>query len=218
VKDQRARMVAEQLLPRGISDPRVLAAMGQVERERFVPERLRAQAYADRPLAIGHGQTISQPYIVALMSEALSLVGSERVLEVGTGSGYQTAILAALAAEVVTVERIPELAEKTRTLLATLGIRNVTYATSDGTLGYSKEAPYDRILVAAAAPEVPQALIDQMRDPGILVIPCGSRSEQVLYRVRKHDGLVDRADLISCVFVPLIGKQGFHDTNATDQE
>jgi protein-L-isoaspartate(D-aspartate) O-methyltransferase len=213
---RRTAMVSEQLRRRGISDPRVLDVMGRIPRERFIPERLESQAYADRPLAIGHGQTISQPYMVALMSEALSLTGCERVLEVGTGSGYQTAVLAAIAAEVVTVERIPELAKATQALLADMGIRNVTCAVSDGSLGYSKEAPYDRILVAAAAPEVPQILVDQLRDPGILVIPCGSRAEQVLYRVRKQDGLVDRADLISCVFVPLIGKHGWNEADAAD--
>lgn len=206
---ERQLMVDDQLVRRGIGDPKVLEAMAAIPREAFVPESLRSAAYRDSPLMIGHGQTISQPYMVALMTQALELTGAERVLEIGTGSGYQTAILARLAREVVTVERIAALAETAGARLAGMGYSNVIAAVGDGTLGHAKAAPYDRILVTAGAPDVPDALVDQLADAGILVIPTGSRIEQTLWRVRRRGGTIDKSELVGCIFVPLIGAQGW---------
>ena len=206
---QRAEMVAEQLVKRGITDRRVLEAMSQLPRQRFVPGRVRADAYKDGPLPIGQGQTISQPYMVALMSEALALTGNERVLEIGTGSGYQTAILARLARDVVTVERLEDLTLQACETLSSLFIRNVNFSVADGSLGNKHRAPYDRILVTAAAPSVPPALVEQLAEGGKLLVPIGTRTEQTLTRVTKQGGQTTEEQLVACVFVPLIGKQGW---------
>jgi protein-L-isoaspartate(D-aspartate) O-methyltransferase len=198
-------MLRRDLKRRGVRDRRVLAAIERVPRERFVPAELEDEAYADRALAIDCGQTISQPYIVALMTEALALSGNEKVLEIGTGSGYQTAVLAELAARVVSIERHAELSEQAWRRLAALGYRNLRCVIGDGTLGWPEEAPYDRILVAAAAPSCPPALVEQLADGGVLVIPVGGEEEQELERCVKQSGALTRTRLTSCRFVPLIG-------------
>lgn len=205
----RSRMVAQQVRARGIRDERLLAAMEEIPRHLFVPPALAERAYDDGPLPIGEGQTISQPYIVAEMTQALRLGGGEKVLEVGTGSGYQTAILARLAREVVSVERLPELSLAASSVLRELGIANVRFHVGDGTLGVAEEAPFDRILVTAASPDVPGPLFEQLAEAGILVIPIGGRWEQELIRVRKRDGKEYREFLGGCRFVPLIGQCGF---------
>ena len=188
-----------------VHDPRVLAAVASIPRERFLPEELRAYAYDNRPLPIGHGQTISQPLIVAMMTEALRLTGEDKVLEVGTGSGYEAAILAELAAEVVTVERIAELAEGAAAVLSELGYRNVRVHVSGETLGWPDDAPYDGIIVSAGAPQVPRALLEQLAPGGRLVIPVGARDVQELLLVTNAShGLTSRR-LGPCRFVPLVG-------------
>ncbi len=211
-EQKRDDMVTTQLESRGIADPRVLEAFQDVAREDFVPESLREFAYKDSPLPIENEQTISQPYIVALTVEALSLRGHERVLEVGTGSGYAAAILSRLAAEVYTVERIASLAESATERLGRLGYENVHVHTGDGTLGWAEHAPYDAIAVAAGGPEVPEALVSQLKLGGRLVVPVGPETQQVLVRVTRtgtHD--FHREELTSVRFVPLIGKQGWPD-------
>jgi protein-L-isoaspartate(D-aspartate) O-methyltransferase len=202
-------MLRSQLRQRGIHDQRVLEAMGTVPRERFVPADLRANAYGDRALPIDCSQTISQPYIVALMTEALELSGDELVLEVGTGSGYQTAILARLAHEVVSIERHAALTLQAEAALAELGCSNVTLLTGDGTLGWPPRAPYDCIMVTAAAAECPPPLLAQLAEGGRMVIPLGDRESQVLQLMRKQSGRLRITDLSSCRFVPLIGEQGW---------
>jgi protein-L-isoaspartate(D-aspartate) O-methyltransferase len=204
-------MVEEQLVPRGILDSRVLAAMRKVPRHLFVEEAFWDRAYGDHALPIGERQTISQPYMVALMTERLELKGSERVLEVGTGSGYQTAILAELAARVYSIERVNSLAVRARSVLEGLGYQNVIIEVFDGTYGWSDEAPFDAILVTAGAPEAPQPLLDQLKEGGRLVIPIGDRTTQVLHRVvRTSTGMQD-TPMTDCVFVPLIGHHGWND-------
>ena len=199
-----------QLEPRGVRDARVLDAMRRVPRDRFVPEAHRADAWADRPVPIGRGQTISQPFMVALMSEALGLRGSERVLEIGTGSGYQAAVLGELAAEVFTVERIAELAGTAARTLEELGCANVTVVVGDGCRGLSEHAPFDAILVAAAAPSVPLALREQLADGGVLVVPIGeSAAVQVLTIVRRTGARFTSEEGTGCRFVPLIGEGAF---------
>ena len=206
----RERMVEKDICPRGIKDQRVLDALLKVPRHLFVGDAHRMSAYEDHPLSIGEGQTISQPYIVALMTEALKLTGSETVLEIGTGSGYQTTILAELAARVYSIERIPSLTGRARKVMDSLGINNVLVKLSDGTLGWDEYAPYDRILVTAGAPSVPEPLIDQLAPGGILVIPVGTNSLQELVRVTKdEDGSIKEDRLGSCVFVRLVGKHGW---------
>jgi protein-L-isoaspartate(D-aspartate) O-methyltransferase len=198
--------IDEQLVARGIRDPRVLDAMRRVPRELFVPEVSQPLAYADRALPIGGGQTISQPYMVAAMTEALLLEGGERVLEIGTGSGYQAAILAELAAEVVSVERRPELADAARSTLAALGYRNVDVVVGDGTLGLVDRAPFDRIVVTAGAPRVPEALTRQLSGQrGRLVIPVGTPSQQWLTIVIRDGERCSETVRDACVFVPLLG-------------
>jgi protein-L-isoaspartate(D-aspartate) O-methyltransferase len=202
---QAERMARSQLRSRGIADERLLEVMGRVARHRFVPGAGRGEAYGDFPLPIGSGQTISQPYMVALMSEELRLAGKEKVLEVGTGSGYQTAILAELAAEVFTIELIPELLEQARRLLTELGYGNIHYRADDGSGGWPEEAPFDRVLVAAAAQTIPGPLTAQLADNGILVIPVGSsQSYQTLMVVRREGHRLEQREGIGCRFVPLV--------------
>jgi protein-L-isoaspartate(D-aspartate) O-methyltransferase len=206
---QRERMVERQLRRRGIRDERVLAAMARVPRELFVPEAVREQAYADGALAIGYGQTISQPFVVAAMCELLGLDGDERVLDVGTGSGYAACVLAELAAEVVSIERIPELAGEARRALAAAGHSEVEVRVGDGTLGAPDRAPFHGIAVAAAAPRVPSTLYEQLAPGGRLVIPRGTRDAQRLVLVvRTAEGPAERAS-VPCRFVPLVGEEGF---------
>ena len=210
VEEQRRAMVETQLRRRGIRDERVLRAMGEVPRHEFVPRELLREAYDDHPLPIGGGQTISQPYIVAQMVEALALEGRERVLEVGTGSGYEAAVLARLAARVYTIECDAALARTARERLNRLGFGDtVVVIEGDGSAGYAPEAPYDGILVAAAAPEVPVQLVEQLVEGGRLVIPVGERDSQELRLLRKLDGSPVVSKLGYCRFVPLLGAQGW---------
>jgi protein-L-isoaspartate(D-aspartate) O-methyltransferase len=207
----RAEMVERQLRRRGISDERVLAAMARVPRELFVPERLRAYAYDDGAVPIGHRQTISQPFVVATICSLLGLAGDERVLDVGTGSGYQAAVLAELAREVVTIERIPELAEWARARLVEAGYGNVEVRVGDGSLGVPDRAPFEGIAVAAAAPTVPPALYEQLVDGGRLIVPRGSRWGQELVLVERTAGGPVERNTIPVRFVPLLGDEGFAD-------
>ncbi|OGW52157.1 MAG: protein-L-isoaspartate O-methyltransferase [Nitrospirae bacterium RBG_19FT_COMBO_42_15] len=205
----RNRMVDEQLIPRGINEPRVLSAMRKVPRHLFVEEALQDRAYGDYALPIGEKQTISQPYMVALMTEALELSGSEIVLEIGTGSGYQAAILAELSRQVYSIERIASLALRARKVIEVLGYKNVDIKIYDGTLGWEEKAPFDGIIVTASAPDIPKSLTDQLKLGGRLVIPVGTRHFQTLIKVvKKKDGLV-KMPLTECVFVPLIGAYGW---------
>lgn len=204
-EQKRAAMVRDQLQQRGISDARVLAAMERVPRHRFLPPEAQGNAYADRAVPIAEGQSISQPFIVALMAQALQLRGDERVLEIGTGSGYAAAVLSQLAADVVTIERLPVLAEAAEQRLATLGYINVRVIGGDGTAGLPGEAPFDAITVAAASPWVPRPLREQLARGGRLVIPVGGRGEQLLLRVTR-DASGEHVEQLSGVrFVPLIG-------------
>jgi protein-L-isoaspartate(D-aspartate) O-methyltransferase len=205
----RERMVERQLRGRGIGDERVLEAMARVPRELFVPLELRRHAYEDGAIPIGYGQTISQPYIVAIICSLLALQGPEHVLDVGTGSGYQAAVLAELAADVTTIERVPELAERARAALTEARSANVDVRVGDGSLGVPEQAPFDGIAVAAAAPTIPERLYEQLADGGRLVLPRGSLMGQDLVQVMKTpDGPVERAS-VPCRFVPLLGQQGF---------
>ncbi len=205
-------MVDEHLRARGIRSEDVLRVMGRVPRERFLPPEQRAGAYEDRALPLSRGQTISQPYMVAVMTEALEVDPADRVLEIGTGSGYQTTVLASLAREVVTVETIPELAEKARHTLEELGVDNVRFEVGDGTLGWPEEAPYDAILVTAGAPRAPDALLDQLHaDGGRLVVPVGDRFTQDLMKIVRRGDDYASEKLLACRFVPLLGKEGWRD-------
>jgi protein-L-isoaspartate(D-aspartate) O-methyltransferase len=203
-------MVEQQLVGRGITDRRVLEVMLKLPRHLFVAEAMASQAYSDSALPIGERQTISQPYMVALMSQQLELTGTERVLEVGTGSGYQAAVLAGLAGRVYTVERIPSLAGRARKLFDRLGLTNISMKIDDGTVGWSTEAPFDAIVVTAGAPAVPESLVEQLAPGGRLVIPVGDQVDQVLWRLRKGaDGVVSREQSVGCRFVRLIGREGW---------
>ena len=202
-------MVDRQLKSRGISDRRVLEAMRRVPRERFIPEARRDQAYADRALAIGQGQTISQPYMVAKMLEALNCRPGDRALEIGGGSGYQAALLGELCEEVWAVEIVDELAERARTVLSDLGYDNVHIEVADGTEGLPEHAPYDRIIVAAAAPHVPEPLTEQLADGGRLVIPVGGRVSQELIVIERDGDCLRQTKGLPCMFVPLIGRHGW---------
>ncbi|MBI5124160.1 MAG: protein-L-isoaspartate(D-aspartate) O-methyltransferase [Candidatus Omnitrophica bacterium] len=206
----RNAMVAQQLIPRGISDKKVLDVFRKVPRHEFVPKDLWRSAYDDYPLPIGENQTISQPYMVALMTECLKLKGHERVLEVGTGSGYQAAILAELAKEIYSVERFRELADNAKRVLDSLGYKNIMTKVGDGTLGWEDGAPYDGIVVTAGAPSIPQSLVKQIKDGGRLVIPVGTGGfGQILTVVERRGGSIHTSEICSCVFVPLVGKEGF---------
>ncbi|MFZ5471742.1 MAG: protein-L-isoaspartate(D-aspartate) O-methyltransferase [Myxococcota bacterium] len=210
---ERRRML-EALIARGIRDPRVLAAMAEVPRHSFLPAELAERSYEDSPLPIGCEQTISQPYIVALMTEAMALQPTDRVLEIGTGSGYGAAVAAQLAAEVFTVERFPELAQKAREHLAALGLTNVHVVEGDGTLGWSEHAPYDAIVVTAGAPAVPGPLLDQLAEGGRLVIPLGGSGMQRLWRFARAGHGFTLHDLGTVRFVPLIGCEGWSEKSA----
>jgi protein-L-isoaspartate(D-aspartate) O-methyltransferase len=205
----RLRMVEEQIVARGIKDQRVIAAMGKVPRHLFVEEALQSQGYSDHPLPIGEKQTISQPYMVALMTEALELTGKEKVLEIGTGSGYQTAILAECAAKVFSIERIRLLAIKARKLLLELGYFNIEIKFSDGTFGWLEEGPFDAIMVTAGAPDIPQPLIDQLKVGGRMAIPVGDTFVQDLMRIQKTGDGITKENYGGCRFVRLIGKYGW---------
>jgi protein-L-isoaspartate(D-aspartate) O-methyltransferase len=207
----RERMVKTQLVPRGIKNPRVLKVMGKIPRNLFIEEALSGEAYNDHPLPIGHKQTISQPYIVALMTEALELTGEEKVLEIGTGSGYQTAILADLSGKVFTVERIRDLMVKARNILADLGYNNIMFKAFDGTLGWKEYEPYDAIMVTAGAPKIPEPLLDQLADGGRLIIPVGNRFSQELIKVTKKNGNIIQKNFGGCRFVDLVGVHGWKD-------
>ena len=206
---QRLAMVELQLRQRGIRDERVLNAMARVPRHLFVSSEKQSRAYEDQPLEIESGQTVSQPYIVAAMLQALELKESDRVLEIGTGSGYLTAILAELAAQVFTVERQVLLHQRAKERVEQLGYRNVVFTLGDGSQGFPAHAPYDAMIVSAAAPRIPQALRDQLADPGRLIIPVGSEDTQQLLLARKNQGMERVEVLDGCRFVPLIGSQGF---------
>jgi len=205
-RELRNRMVEEQLAGRGIKDKRVLDAFRKVERHKFIPSEPLMTAYGDYPVAIGDGQTISQPYIVALMTELLNLSGKEKVLEIGTGSGYQTAILAELAGEVFTIERFRHLSENAQLRLTQMGYSNCMFRAGDGTFGWPQEAPFDRILITAAANRVPVPIEEELKEGGRLVLPLGARFGQVLNLVEKNKGKLDYHEICGCVFVPLVGK------------
>lgn len=203
-------MVQRQIRARGVRDPRVLDALAQIPRHLFVPPAVRLHAYGDQALVIGEGQTISQPYMVGVMTEALGLQGPERVLEVGTGSGYQCAVLAALASEVFSVERIRSLAEAAQEVMEELGIANVSIRTGDGSTGWAGEAPFDAILITAGAPAAPPSLLDQLSpDGGRLVAPIGDRELQRIVRIVRHGSEFLKETLLACRFVPLLGQEGW---------
>ncbi len=208
---ERSRMVDEDIIPRGVKDPRVLAAMRKVPRHLFMPEALRERAYGDHAMPIGEGQTISQPYIVALMTELMELKATDRVLEIGTGSGYQASVLAELSEKVFTVERVKPLADRARAALDRLGYRNVAMKVFDGTYGWKDMGPYDAIIVTAASPDVPQPLVEQLKPGGRLVIPVGERYSQVLLQIVKTADGVLRRTSVPVVFVPLIGNHGWRE-------
>ena len=205
------RRLLEQLREQGISDLAVLRAFDLTPRHLFVPAAVRHRAYEDSALPIGNGQTISQPSVHARYLQLLSLRGTERVLEVGTGSGYQTVLLSHLAAQIFSIERIPALLESAREVIQSLGIRNVSLLLGDGSLGWREYAPYDAILVGAASPGIPEPLTDQLAEGGRLVIPLGARDEQVLAVVTKREGRLDRQDVAPVRFVPLVGRHGWQD-------
>ena len=207
----RLKMVEEQIVARGIRDPRVIAALKKIPRHLFVEEALQGQAYTDHPLPIGEKQTISQPYMVALMTEALQLTGKEKVLEIGAGSGYQTAVLAEIAQAVFSIERILALTLRARKLLEDLGYGNAEIKFSDGTQGWVEESPFDGIIVTAGAPDVPQPLVDQLAVGGRLVIPVGDAYVQDLLRITKTEEGIRKEDLGGCRFVKLIGRYGWTD-------
>jgi protein-L-isoaspartate(D-aspartate) O-methyltransferase len=213
-EDARREMVARQIRDRGMRSECVLEAMRTVPRHLFVPPEWVYAAYTDEPLPIGEGQTISQPFMVAAMAEALSLEGSERVLEIGAGSGYQAAVVSLLAREVIAIEAQPSLASSARERLARLGYANVRVEQGDGSLGWAPAAPYDAILVTAAAPGVPPPLVEQLTEGGRLVIPVGGAEHQELLRVTKREGGISQESLYACRFVPLVGRHGWQNTRA----
>jgi len=208
-REMREFMVKTQLVSRGIKDEQVLKAMEKVPRHLFVEPSLSYRSYDDMALPIGEGQTISQPYMVAIMTELLELKGDEKVLEIGTGSGYQAAVLAEIAKQVYTVERVTLLAEKALETLRSLGYTNIHMKVGNGTLGWPEEAPFDRIMVTAATPEVPDPLLEQLSENGILIAPVGELFSQQLIKVRKSRGKLSEEYHTPCIFVPLIGKYGW---------
>lgn len=210
-KEERLRMVRDQVEARGVEDRRVLDAMREIPRHLFIPDELGAAAYHDRPLPIGSGQTISQPYIVGLMTSLLELKQNDKVLEIGAGSGYQAAILSKLARSVITVERLPEIASKAKSMMQRLGISNVNVVVGDGTLGYAPDAPYDGIIITAASPDIPPPLVDQLADTGRLVAPVGPRDLQQLVRIRKQGDRISHETFGGVVFVPLLGCHGWQE-------
>jgi protein-L-isoaspartate(D-aspartate) O-methyltransferase len=204
------KMIRQQLIERGIHDKAVLEAIRKVPREQFFPDEIRDQAHADKAAPIGHGQTISQPYMVALMTQRLGVQKQHRVLEIGTGSGYQTAILANLVSEVYTVERVKPLLDDAFERLMSLGYRNVHLHFGDGSMGWAKHAPYDRVIITAGAPELPrQLLLSQLRDEGVAVLPVGPQDEQMLVEVTRSGRRLETKDICSCRFVKLIGEDGW---------
>jgi len=205
----RKLMVDEQIVRRGVKDKRVIRAMLKVPRHLFVPEEFIEEAYNDYPLPIGEGQTISQPYMVAIMTEALELTEKDRVLEIGTGSGYQTAILAEIAREVFTIEYEPKLAYKAFIRLKAMKYDNFHLKVGNGSLGWKEFAPFEKILVTAAAPEIPPPYKEQLADGGVIVIPVGHRFAQVLIKARKDGEVFEKEEILDCAFVPLRGKYGF---------
>ncbi len=207
----REKMVKNQLVPRGITDPGVLKAMRKVPRHLFVEEAFVGEAYNDHPLPIGHQQTISQPYIVALMTQALELTGKEKTLEIGTGCGYQTAILAELSEKVYTIERIRPLMERARALLAELKYPNIIFSAFDGTIGWKEYEPYDAIMVTAGAVKIPQPLLEQLADGGRMIIPIGDKTSQELIKITRDKDHDDRKSLGGCRFVDLIGIHGWNE-------
>jgi protein-L-isoaspartate(D-aspartate) O-methyltransferase len=206
---QRQKMVEEQLLDRGIKDLRVAEAMNRVPRHLFVQRPFQHKAYGDHPLPIGENQTISQPFVVAAMTEALRLTGEERVLEIGTGSGYQTALLAELALQVFTIERIKSLGQNAKRILDQLGYTNINYKIFDGTYGWRDMGPYDAAMITAAGPDVPKTLIEQVKDGGRIVAPIGDSEKQELVVFTRTGDRLQKQVLVSCNFVPLIGKYGW---------
>ena len=206
---ERSRMVEEQIIARGVKDERVLAAMRKVPRHEFLPEAIRGMAYQDSALPLGEAQTMSQPYMVALMTEQLELKGHERVLEIGTGSGYQAAVLSELCEKVYTVERIKKLADRARESLDRLGYRSVAIKVYDGTYGWKEMAPFDAIMVTAGAPDVPAPLVEQLKEGGRMVIPVGERFGQTLLKIVKTPAGPVTERSIPCMFVPLIGNHGW---------
>lgn len=213
-RELREAMVSEQIQGRGIHDPRLLDVMRRLPRHWFVPPRFQEQAYGDAPLPIGAGATISQPYMVAAMTALLNLSGGENVLEIGTGSGYQAAVLAEMAGSVHTIEFQPELAERASRLLSDMGFHNIFVHSGDGSLGWPPAAPYQSILVTAAAPEIPLPLVHQLDEGGTLVIPVGGRKEQQLERWSKQGGRIRREHIFPVAFVPLRGQYGWQDDEA----
>lgn len=211
-KKLRQQLVETQIIPRGISDEKTIGAMLKIPREKFIDEKLHDAAYGDHPLPIGESQTISQPFMVALMTECMKLTGKEKVLEIGTGSGYQTAILAELSKEVYSVERIYALYEKAKNTLSELGYKNIFLFNNDGSMGLPDYAPYDRIMVTAAADNIPKPLTDQLAEGGRIVIPVGERFSQDLIIADKINGKLQIQNYGGCVFVPLIGKHGMVNT------
>ena len=206
---RRRRMVQDQIAARGVKDQRLLAAMNDIPRHMFMDQSLWRRAYEDHPLPIGNGQTISQPYMVALMTDAMGLTGQEKVLEIGTGSGYQTAILAKLADWVFSIERLPELSRGAQRVLEQLKIFNVNLIVGDGTKGWPAEAPYDAIIVTAGAPVTPRPLVEQLSEGGRLLVPVGDRGIQTLMRITRRGDRIIEEDLGGCRFVDLVGEHGW---------
>jgi protein-L-isoaspartate(D-aspartate) O-methyltransferase len=203
-------MIRRQVMERGITDERVLAALRAVPRDKFFPTEGASEAFADRAAPIGHGQTISQPYMVALMTERLNVLPNHKVLEIGTGSGYQTAILARLAGEVFSIERVKPLLDEAWHRLMDMGVRNVHFRHADGTIGWAEAAPFDRILIAAGAPTLPQGLLlQQLKDGGLAVLPVGPEDEQMLVTVQRDGAKLETTDVCPCRFVKLIGREGW---------
>ena len=203
------RRLVDEIAGQGIHDERVLEVFRRMPRHLFVPEDAVDLAYENHPLAIGQGQTISQPYMVACMTQALGLKGGEKVLEIGSGSGYQTAVLKALNADVYTMERLPELSDRARATVERAGFEGVHYRVGDGSLGWPEQAPFDRVIVTAGAPTMPVSLVEQLREGGSMVIPVGGESEQELLLVRRDRGRVTREKICSCIFVKLLGEEGW---------